>query len=321
MGSTTMDDFPPIQETLLEFRAGKMIMEGKRVIPDTRKGLFRLGRGEEGLVHFQWLDRSNNIIEDDQIVFPEEAVFEKVNQAAGRVYILKFHTDDRKFFFWMQESDAENDTELCDAVNLYLNHPLEFPDEEEPDASIPPQNSVEMIDEDIPSSAGNLVLPSMGGEASSGVTSSGPVKLADLQRILSNIGSSADDAVDPDAGLGLGDILRPDLISPLIMELPVGQQLSSYLPEGQWTTEELIELLQSPPFRQQVDSFTYVLRTGQIDLTQFGIDPSKFKLTVPSFLEALEDSVMGTTGSSETSQDDNDLKSQTCNRRDAMDES
>ncbi|KAG9148955.1 hypothetical protein Leryth_023876 [Lithospermum erythrorhizon] len=42
----------------------KMIMEGKRVIPDTRKGLFRLGRGEEGLVHFQWLDRSNNIIED-----------------------------------------------------------------------------------------------------------------------------------------------------------------------------------------------------------------------------------------------------------------
>ncbi|KAG9131008.1 hypothetical protein Leryth_006715 [Lithospermum erythrorhizon] len=90
----------------------------------------------------------------------------------------------------MQESDAENDTELCDAVNLYLNHPLEFPDEEEPDASIAPQNSVEMIDEDIPSSAGNLVLPSMGGEASSGVTSSGPVKLADLQRILSNIGSS-----------------------------------------------------------------------------------------------------------------------------------
>ncbi|KAG9148952.1 hypothetical protein Leryth_023876, partial [Lithospermum erythrorhizon] len=94
-----------------------MIMEGKRVIPDTRKGLFRLGRGEEGLVHFQWLDRSNNIIEDDQIVFPEEAVFEKVNQAAGMVHILKFHTDDRKFF-WMQESETENDTELCDAVNL-----------------------------------------------------------------------------------------------------------------------------------------------------------------------------------------------------------
>lgn len=38
--------------------------------------------------------------------------------------------------------------------------------------------------------AGNLVGPSMGAEATSDVTSAGPVKLFDLQRILSNIGSS-----------------------------------------------------------------------------------------------------------------------------------
>lgn len=28
----------------------------------------------------------------------------QVNQASGRVYLLKFKTDDRKFFFWMQVS-------------------------------------------------------------------------------------------------------------------------------------------------------------------------------------------------------------------------
>lgn len=38
--------------------------------------------------------------------------------------------------------------------------------------------------------AGNLVGPSMGAEATGDVTSSGPVKLADLQRILSNLGSA-----------------------------------------------------------------------------------------------------------------------------------
>lgn len=38
--------------------------------------------------------------------------------------------------------------------------------------------------------AGNLVSASMNTEASSDVTSSGPVKLSDLQRILSNIGST-----------------------------------------------------------------------------------------------------------------------------------
>jgi hypothetical protein len=32
------------QETLLEFRAGKMLLEGKRVVPDARKGLIRIAR-------------------------------------------------------------------------------------------------------------------------------------------------------------------------------------------------------------------------------------------------------------------------------------
>lgn len=29
--------------------------------------------------------------------------------------------------------------------------------------------------------------------------------------------------------------------------------------QGQWSPEDILELLQSPPFRQQVDSFTYVI--------------------------------------------------------------
>lgn len=317
--STAADTFPAIQEILLEFRAGKMLMEGKRVLPDSRKGLVRIGRGEEGLVHFQWLDRSNNVVEDDQIIFPEEGVFEKVNQACGRVYILKFQTDDRKFFFWMQEPKADNDDQICSSVNFYINQPLEFPDEEEPDASVPLQNSEDMIEEDISSRAGNLVGPGIGAEVSGDVTSSGPVKLADLQRILSNIGS-ADEAGDPDAGLGLGDILKPELILPLIETLSLEQGLVSHLPEGQWTPEDLMEILQSPPFRQQVDSFTYVLRTGQIDLTQFGIDPSKYKFTVLSFLEALEDSVSKTSELESSRADDKDSRSQTCNQNDPMDE-
>lgn len=32
------------QEIMLEFRAGKMFFEGKRVVPDTRKGLIRIAR-------------------------------------------------------------------------------------------------------------------------------------------------------------------------------------------------------------------------------------------------------------------------------------
>ncbi|KAL3021691.1 hypothetical protein AAZX31_05G206000 [Glycine max] len=312
MSSSSADVFPAIQEVMLEFRAGKMFLEEKRVVPDTRKGLVRIARGEEGLVHFQWLDRTQNVVEDDQIIFPNEAIFEKVNQTSGRVYILKFNSDDRKFFFWMQESNADGDSQLCSSVNDYINRPLELLGEEEPDGSLPLQISEDMTEDDISSRAANLGIPNLGVEATSDVTSSGPVKLEDLQRILSNIGP---------AGLGLGDILKPDLIMPLMDMLPLEQRLAPYLPEGKWSPEEILELLQSPPFRQQVDSFTYVLRTGQIDLSQFGIDPSKYKFTVLSFLEALEDSVSKSVESEEARQDDQDLRSQSCNRHDPMDES
>ncbi|KAH7527812.1 hypothetical protein FEM48_Zijuj05G0006200 [Ziziphus jujuba var. spinosa] len=365
MGSSSTE-VPTMQEIMLEFRAGKMYFQGKTVVPDTRKGLVRLARGEEGLVRFQWLDRTQNVVEDDQIIFPDEAVFEKVNQASGRVYILKFNSDDRKFFFWMQEPRAEGDTQICSSVNYYINRPLEFLGEEEPDASVPLQVSEDMLEDDIssrfetpydyydidfipgqsptrccisnfisfmvvlplitslnilPPRAGNLIGSNLGAEVTSEATSSsGPVKLEDLQRILSNIGPT-DGAGDPDGGLSLGDILKPDLVMPLIETLPLEELLASYLPEGQWSPEDILELLQSPPFRQQVDSFTYVLRTGQIDLTQFGIDPSKYKFTVLSFLEALEDSVAKTSESEESRQDDKDLRSQSCNRNDTMDES
>ncbi|GMJ01530.1 regulatory particle non-ATPase 13 [Hibiscus trionum] len=320
MSSSFADAFPAMRETLLEFRAGKMLLEGKRVVPDTRKGLIRIARGEEGLIHFQWLDRTQNVIEDDQIIFPDEAVFEKVNQTSDRVYILKFNTDDRKFFFWMQEPEADDDSQLCITVNNFINQPLEL-GVEEPDASEPLQVSEDMVEDDISSRAGNLTVPNLGAEAISDVTSSsGPVKLEDLQRILSSIGP-AEIAGDPDGGLGFDDILKPDLIMPFIESLSLEEQLASYLPEGQWTPEDLLELLQSPPFRQQVDSFTYVLRTGQIDLSQFGIDPSKYKFTVLSFLEALEDTVSKTTESGETQQDGKNVRPQSCNRNDPMDES
>ncbi|CAH8385939.1 unnamed protein product [Eruca vesicaria subsp. sativa] len=286
---SSSEAFPVMQEIMLEFRAGKMSLQGTRVVPDARKGLVRIARGEEGLVHFQWLDRTQNAVEDDQIVFPDEALFEKVNQSSDRVYILKFNSDDRKLFLWMQEPRAEGDAEICSAVNQYLNQPLEFGEGH----AVAIQEDVEdMAEGDVSSRAGNLVLPNVSREVSDVSSSSGPVKLADLQRILNNLSSGpVGIAGDENEGLALGDILKAELIMPLLEMLPVQERLSSHLPEGHCTAEDILELLQSPPFRQQVDAFTYVLRTGQIDLTQFGIDPSKYKFTVVSFLEALEDSV------------------------------
>lgn len=319
-----------LQEIFLEFRAGKLILQGTRVIPDTRKGLVRIGRGDEGLVHFQWLDRTLNIVEDDQIIFPEEAVFEKVAQSSERVFILKFSSDDRKFFFWMQEPKSDGDIQICNSVNSCFNRPLDIIGEEEAESSIPihmSEISEDTADDDLSSRAGNLVDHNMASELTGEVTSSaGPVKLSDLQRILRSIQTPAHAIEDRDTGLSLGDIFKPDLLLPLIESLPVEQQLASFLPDGSWSPQELMDLLQSAPFRQQVDSFSHVLRTGQIDLSQFGINPSKYNFTVLSFLEALEDTVAASSsesgGVSNSRQDESkDSHSQRCRDGDAMDES
>ncbi|KAJ6853071.1 26S proteasome regulatory subunit RPN13 isoform X2 [Iris pallida] len=308
-----------LQEVMVEFRAGKMSLVGTRVVPDNRKGLVRIGRGEEGLVHFQWLDRTQNIVEDDQIIFPDEAVFEKVDQSSGRVYILKFSSDNRKFFFWMQEPHSDGDLQICNSVNYYINRPID-----EAEASVPlhmSEMSEDTAEEDLSSRGGNLVDLNVAGELAGEVTSSaGPVQLADLQRILRSI-QPPGTAEDPDGGLGLGDILKPDLLSPLIESLSLEQRLASYLPEGSSSPGGIMEILQSAPFRQQVDSFSYVLRTGQIDLSQFGIDPSKYTLTVPSFLEALEDSVSKELGESDLRQDENKDTKPKRGGGDPMDES
>lgn len=309
-----------LQEVMLEFRAGKMSLEEKRVVPDTRKGLIRIGRGEEGLVHFQWLDRMQNIVELDQIIFPDEAAFERVTQSSGRVYILKFSSDDRKFFFWMQEPQSDGDSQLCNSVNSCINRPIDMLGEDEAEASVPmhvSEVSEDTAEDDISSRAGNLVDQNMTGESAEVTSSAGPVQLADLQRILRSIQPTGD-IEDPDAGLGLGDILKPELVLPLIETFPFEEKLASYLPEGPWTPESVVQLLQSAPFRQQVETFTHVLRTGQIDLAQFGIDPSKYKFTVRSFLEALEDSVAK---SAETGDENKDSQPGTGGGSDNMDES
>ncbi|GJP53785.1 hypothetical protein CLOM_g12922 [Closterium sp. NIES-68] len=108
-------------DVLLEFRAGKMTVSGSTVKPDPRKGLFRLIRTEDLLLHLQWLDRTTQAVEEDMVVFPDEARFEKVSQSSGRVYVLSFNEDDRKLFFWMQEPKAHNDEHHCSEVNRILN--------------------------------------------------------------------------------------------------------------------------------------------------------------------------------------------------------
>jgi hypothetical protein len=85
-------------------------------------------------MHLCWKDRSSSSPEDDLVIFPEEIEYKKVTQNTtgktlkskkkstyvhiiGRVYVLKWRSNARKVFFWMQEPNDDKDEEYCKKIN------------------------------------------------------------------------------------------------------------------------------------------------------------------------------------------------------------
>ncbi|PZC75169.1 hypothetical protein B5X24_HaOG206584 [Helicoverpa armigera] len=109
---------------LVEFRAGRMTLKGRMVHPDKRKGLLYVYQGEDSLMHFCWKDRSTGEVEDDLLIFPDDCEFVRVNECTtGRVYVLKFKSFSKKYFFWMQEPKTDKDDDYCRRINEALNNP------------------------------------------------------------------------------------------------------------------------------------------------------------------------------------------------------
>ncbi|GBP39986.1 Proteasomal ubiquitin receptor ADRM1 homolog [Eumeta japonica] len=109
---------------LVEFRAGRMTLKGRTVHPDKRKGLLYVYQGEDSLMHFCWKDRTTGDVEDDLLIFPDDCEFLRVNECTtGRVYVLKFKSSSKKYFFWLQEPKTDKDDEYCRRINEVLNNP------------------------------------------------------------------------------------------------------------------------------------------------------------------------------------------------------
>lgn len=97
------------QNELVSFNAGKMTVKpsanGKFLVtPQLEKGKVCLSRGDDQLLHFQWVDRQTGASPEDFIIFPDDAHFAKVDtgRPEDRVYILQYKNSSRRFFFWMQ---------------------------------------------------------------------------------------------------------------------------------------------------------------------------------------------------------------------------
>ncbi|BFZ18701.1 hypothetical protein BsWGS_21740 [Bradybaena similaris] len=209
--------------SLVEFRAGKMAVSGGMVHPDRRKGLVSIYQSEDSLMHFCWKDRATGVVEDDLIIFPDDIEFKHVSQCTtGRVYVLKFKSSSRKFFFWLQEPMADKDEENCWKVNDFLNNP-------------PPPTSPRRSTRDLPSD-----LPGC-GEQNLFQSILGRMNQQQLMELLSeqNLRSI------------LGKMSRQQLI-----ELLCEQNLEGIL--GRMNQQQLMELLSGMRMRDGSSGSTFV---------------------------------------------------------------
>ncbi|CAH0492035.1 unnamed protein product [Peronospora farinosa] len=178
---------------LVSFNAGKMTVKpttnGKfLVIPQLEKGKICLLRGDDQLLHFQWMDRQTGASPEDFIIFPDDAHFAKVDtgRPKDRVYILQYKNSSRRFFFWMQNKDASRDEELVKKVNDAMNNAQAASSS---DGGRNSGNNVQLDHNAIMQMLGAMGAGDQGRGGAGGTGQA--VQMSELQNILQNMGLPA----------------------------------------------------------------------------------------------------------------------------------
>ncbi|KAM5533464.1 hypothetical protein V8D89_012902 [Ganoderma adspersum] len=279
-------------ETRLAFKAGRAFRRGNTnfVDPDPTKGAILLQNGEDGLLHFIWKNRTNNDAEEDLILFPGDATFQKVEQSAwGRTYVLKFSSSNQRHFFWMQDADGSRDEEFVGNVNRLLADP----------SIVPIWYSAGYNPNNQASTSSPLAASSSTPAASQrSAYQPSPQELARIRSIVTSLGTNAGAglavASTAQHEISLTDVLTAANIRPLFVSHPeLTQSLFPHLPPDlphPPTAETLEQVVASPQFRAAVRNLDTALHTGLLgDLVRTLGLPAEAGTGVEPFLRALQE--------------------------------
>ena len=94
-------------------------------------------------------------------------------------------------------------------------------------------------------------------------------------------------------GGSLRDILKPEIVGPILRNKEVRDRLLVHLPEEHRETADLEELVQTPQFKSQLERFSEALQSGQMDLGQFGLkaETNSPIADLRTFLKAIQEQV------------------------------
>jgi 26S proteasome regulatory subunit N13 len=242
---------------LVQFRAGKMILENGIVRADLRSGLFSLVQETTGLIEILWTSGSDC---DSYIVPSGDATFNRVKKCTtGRVFVLDMKV--RTAFFWLQEKSEENDERYLKQVKR-------------------------AIGDKTTSHPG--AAPAPAATASAASVPSNSLQMDALQRILSNLGPAAAPEPEP----SLQDIIMSQEVLEALRSDPAFYmaRVHSHLPEGTEPDSDVVDELRNP----QVQAAAAMLQAALSEpdgfrelCNAFGLRPPAGACGLAAFLKAL----------------------------------
>merc|ERR1711990_1114066 len=314
-------------KNLVEFKCGKMSLTGTTVTADKRKGLLYIHR-EDQCTHLCWKDRTANKVEDDLMIFPNDAEFVAVPQCTtGRVFLLKLKealnnpssltsgsrdgAPDPEALMQILQGANTNPAQIQQLQSLLQQTHRSQSRSSRKEGSSSSSSSKKDKKDDSKSasnsgsgSASTAATPATTTPAKSEATTpaAGGVRLEDLQNILSGLPSIGGTPTTTPAAatlkpIDLAEAMKADDIIPLLTNQSIRDKCIEHLPQDASipkTESELKESLRSPQFKQACDAFSHALSTGQLGpaLQQFGVSAAAVEAAnkgdVRGFAEAME---------------------------------
>lgn len=301
------------KDVLLEFKAGCMNKDDNSnwVRPDTRKGLIqlRLSPDGDGLIYFQWRDRTTGSVGLELTIFPGEAVWKRVKECTtGRVYVLEFTANKKLYFFWLQEPKEDKDEEYEKKMNQYLKEP---PRQGHDLLQLLSQSSSQNSRSESTAESSSAQTQTTQSSANN-VSSSSAAGQVDMSQALRNILSGIKELTSNQEpkGPSLQDVLRTDdiLATGVLNDKEVQKELQQHLPPEEEDT--VIKTLRTPQFRQAVDALDAALSQGHLPelLSSLGLQPSprEARNNVEAFLNAIQQQAEKELQQKESKQSDDD---------------
>jgi len=276
--STNLFEQKPKKKNFIEFKAGKMIIEGDDVKPDLTKGIISLNK-EEGLIHFNWSHRDGTIV-DELILFPDEAKFSRIVSITSSIVFL-LEINDLKKFYWLQEFKEDND---CEELVKKINSSFQ--------TKTPPSQTT--------TSTKNKVTnkPTTTAASSTTTTTKQSITVDDIKGILSNIPQTTTTTTSKKQKLSddqnLYKILNIDTLCSIIQKYPdIAKKLKQYLPKNsEETVNSLCEQIRSSQFKRTLRIFSEAFSSGQLGslFQSMELDPNLGAIgNIELFFKALQE--------------------------------